>query len=344
MSSFYSVGLQNVGSYQVAGRPWLKDLSLGSGDKVLLEFPNVTREIHISNDHASGGSSHILEVMFCEPRRAIDFTGNTEFLTSTFSAIDQITVSAWIKLDTPIVNLRLLEVTGGNPLRAQTYGAGPFLRLHVDGSNVNDNTIALVSGEWINLTLVGNGTANKLFVNGQLLLTNSNDSGSGFTGLDIGGSGTSGYDGIYDELVVFSTALEDAEVRELYNAGASMKIENHSRASSLVSHWNFEDNNYKNFYTTPDTTNLIYDRISGNNLSLTNGVTPLTFVDGRLIENAEARHKIQLVGEEQITMECKVRQVFLSCPNNATLASICASLTGIPANRMFELTGPGIDE
>lgn len=64
MSSFYSVGLQNVGSYQVAGRPWLKDLNLATGDKVLLEFPNVTREIHICNDHNSGGSAHILEVMF----------------------------------------------------------------------------------------------------------------------------------------------------------------------------------------------------------------------------------------------------------------------------------------
>ena len=47
MTFRYSVGLQNVGSYQVSGRPFLKDLVLTGGQKVLVEFPNVTNKIKI---------------------------------------------------------------------------------------------------------------------------------------------------------------------------------------------------------------------------------------------------------------------------------------------------------
>lgn len=339
MTFRYSVGLQNVGSYQVSGRPFLKDLNLTSGQKVLVEFPNVTNKIKICNDH--NGAGHSLEIMFCEPKRAIDFGGTTEYLSSTFSSIDQFTVSAWIKLQNPITGLRLFELIGGNAVRIQTTSTNR-LRLRVDGNNADDATL-LSSGDWINVTLSINGTSNRLYLNGNFAVENTHDAGVGFTGLDIGGTGGTGYDGIYDELVLFSTALGDSEVAELYNDGAAMKIKNHSQASSLVSHWAFEDNNYKNFYATPDATNLIYDRISANDLSLIGGSTPLFFVDGRLIENAEARHKITLSGQEQITLSAKCKQVFLHAIG-ALEVGIDAPLTGIPASRMYELTGPGIDE
>lgn len=339
MTFRYSVGLQNVGSYQVSGRPFLKDLSLTGGQKVLVEFPNVTNKIKICNDH--NGSGHELEIMFCEPRRAIDFTSTNEYLSSTFSSVEQFTVSAWIKLQGTIANLRLIQMTGGVDFRLQTTTT-PNLRLIVNGDIQTDTTLLSV-GQWINVAVTSNGTDNNLYLNGQLILQSAGDASGGFTGLDIGGSGIIGYDGTYDELVLFSTALDDSEVAELYNNGAAMKIQNHSQSSSLVSHWAFEDNNYKNFYATPDATNLIYDRISGNNLNLTGGaLTPLTFVDGRAIENAEARHKITLSGQEQITLSAKCKQIFLHALNNLEVG-IDAPLTGIPANRMFELTGPGID-
>ena len=60
--NFYSVGLQNVGSYQVSGRPWLKDISLSLGARTLLEFPNVTNQIEISNDLGGNGATSILDI------------------------------------------------------------------------------------------------------------------------------------------------------------------------------------------------------------------------------------------------------------------------------------------
>lgn len=338
MTFTYNVGLQNVGSFQVSARPWLKDVTLTGVESRLYEFSNVTEFIYFCNDHNS--SNHNLEIVFCEPKRAINFGGNTEYLETSFSAIDQLTVSAWIKIEGTIANQRLIEISGGNGVRVQT-GSSADLRLRV--GTTTENTVATVStGEWINITAVINGTSNKLYLNGSFLVENSADAGTGFNGLSIGGL-AAGYDGIYDELVLFSSDLNDSEVSELYNAGAAMKIKSHSKSSSLVSHWAFEDNEYKEFYSTPDATNLIYDRVSGNNLSLTNGVTPLVFEDGRLLENAFSRHKITLTGREQINLNIKVKQIFLRSTNNLEL-SICAGLTSIPSARMYELTGPGIDE
>ena len=45
MSFRYTAGLQNVGSYQVSGTPWLKNYSASSGEIKLFEFPNVTNNM-----------------------------------------------------------------------------------------------------------------------------------------------------------------------------------------------------------------------------------------------------------------------------------------------------------
>jgi len=341
MTFRYSVGLNNVGSYQVSGRPWCKHLTTSGATNGLIEFPTVVDNLFAHFD--DNGLGHTVKFAFCEPKRAIDFSSTNEYLTSTFPATDQLTVSAWVKLDGTINGVIYVEILGGNVARIQTTGAGN-LRLKV-GSNNGDTPVTSIGsiGEWVNLTITVNGTVNKIYLNGNFVIENTSDAGSGHNQLSIGGDGTSGYDGIYDELALFSTALNDAEVSELYNTGKTLKTTSHSRASDLVSRWDFEDNNYKSFYSTPDTTGLIYDRVSGNNLSLTNGSNLLSFVDGRLIENALDRHSIELSGHEQTTITSKIKQIFYSTSNSSEF-SICASLTNIPAQRMYDLTGPGIDE
>lgn len=343
MSSFYSVGLQNVGSYQVAGRPWLKDLSLGPGAKVLLEFPNVTREIHICNDHNSGGSGHILEVMFCEPKRAIKFNATNEYYETTFSSLTELTVSIWVKPGATTASQRIIDFIGPGGNTGIRSAGSSQLRLLIDSAPSPLSTYGLSANVWVNLTLVLKDGDSKLFIDGELSSAVSSAAFSSVTGFQIGDSvGAFSLDGTYDEIALYSTALSDQEVATIWNSGGIIKPAH----PSLISYWAFEDNNYKTFYSSADTLSTVSDRVSGNDLTLEpiGSTANVAFVDGRLIENAEARHKIQLVGQEQITMECKAKQVLLSCPNNATLASVCASLTNIPASLMYDLTGPGIDE
>ena len=360
MSSFYSVGLQNVGSYQVAGRPWLKDLSLGSGDKALLEFPNVTREIHICNDHNSGGSGHILEVMFCEPRRAIDMSNSStssDYYLASITPTFAFSTSMWIKLDPLLAPAptRYISIEGPDAeLRVQMNTAPNQLRFLLFDKAGTPNLLGsdafvqtLTQGQWLHMTITVSEAGDfKLYFDGiEVAAFNYNHvaAGRNFDSLLFGDNNNLTFEGFYDQLSLFSSDLTAQEVAQLYNNGNYYDPRKLESDASLLSFWDFEDNNYKNFYSTADTTGTINDRVGSSNLVF-QGVNNPAFVDGRLIENAEARHKIQLVGQEQITMECKVRQVFLSCPNNATIVGVCASLTGIPANRMFELTGPGIDE
>ena len=109
MTFRYSVGLQNVGSYQVSGRPFLKDLVLTGGQKVLVEFPNVTNKIKICNDH--NGAGHALEIMFCEPKRAVSFNATNEYYSTTFNSLSELTISIWVKTGSNVNSQRIIDFT-----------------------------------------------------------------------------------------------------------------------------------------------------------------------------------------------------------------------------------------
>ena len=49
-NNIYGVGLRNVGSYQVAGTPYLTASNLSNEEKQF-EFPNVTKKIIVENTH-----------------------------------------------------------------------------------------------------------------------------------------------------------------------------------------------------------------------------------------------------------------------------------------------------
>ena len=139
--------------------------------------------------------------------------------------------------------------------------------------------------------------------------------------------------------------LTSSEITELYNNGAFKDPTKTSIASEIVGMLDFEDNQYKTFYSTPDTLALIRDRSSSsNNLTFGAGnATNVEFVDGQLIENAFDRHMITLSGISEIDLPCKTKQILIKADGALDL-NIKASLTGIPASRMYDLTGPGIDE
>lgn len=50
----YRAGLQNVGSYQVGGTPYLTG-AIVSADEIRIEFPNVTKNILVSNTSGTIG-------------------------------------------------------------------------------------------------------------------------------------------------------------------------------------------------------------------------------------------------------------------------------------------------
>tara|TARA_Y100000992_G_scaffold243157_1_gene174208 strand:- start:83 stop:1135 length:1053 start_codon:yes stop_codon:yes gene_type:complete len=350
MSFRYTAGLQNVGSYQVSGTPWLKNYSASSGEIKLFEFPNVTNKINIKN--LTAGQD--LMVAFTEPRRAVDFASGQNFHYATdISSLGlvEVSISLWVNTQTP-GNTRIFEFThiNGSSTRMQMHNP-TTLRFFVDFIHPTTGGFVAQGGghpfgndEWINIIAVIKAGESKLFVNGQPAVpTAAFDITSPVEFLKLG-AGSSNFDGIYDNVALFSRALTDSEVSELYNDGAFKSVQTTSVASEIIALWDFEDNHYKQFYAIADTAMLIQDRSSNSFNLIGNGTAShATFVDGQLIENAFDRHKITLSGISEIDLGCKVKQVLIKAAGVLDL-NLKASLTGIEASRMHELTGPGIDE
>lgn len=53
--AYYRAGLQNVGSYQVGGTPYLTGGVVPSGQEVQISFPQVTKNVLVSNTSGSIG-------------------------------------------------------------------------------------------------------------------------------------------------------------------------------------------------------------------------------------------------------------------------------------------------
>ena len=343
-SDTYKVGLHNVGSYQVSGRPWLKDVTLTGVESRLFEFPNVTEFIHICNDHNS--SNHNLDIVFCEPKRGLQMANqgtnpDVSYSASGFS-YDEFTLSLWVKIvDLELTKFFDLRTDANSSFRLQIHSLGPdSLRLFVDNTPTIISSVPFVAGEYYNIVASFSSGESKLFINGDLLATATTTFSDPVTSITLGSTDTNGFDGVYEQAILYGKSLTEDQALEVYRANGI--IGRMPLTLSIQSIWEFEDNQYKNFYAIPDTTSTIYDRKSSFNLTRTNTATE-AFVDGRQITNAFARHKITLTGQQQIDLHCKTKQIFVRSTNNLDL-SICAGLTNIPSDRMHDLTGTGIDD
>ena len=200
----------------------------------------------------------------------------------------------------------------------------------------------LAIDEWFNIIFIVKSGDTKVYLNGALLTQtiNTKTFPESFDTLTLG-STTSNHDGSYSNIYLFNRALTETEIAKVYNGSYKISPDTENSIDGLISWWAFEDNHYKTFFTTPDNGTTIFDRISSNNLVVNTGT--LTFEDGYSIDNALDRHKITLYDQQEIKLNCKAKQIFLKSSANADV-SICAGLTNIPSEKMYQLTGPGIDE
>jgi hypothetical protein len=237
---------------------------------------------------------------------------------------------------------RVLELDGGHSnTRLQGHGSNGAIKLFVNNNPVASADNMTAANTWVQITVVINGTDNKVYVNGVLALTNTTAAGA-FTGLTIGADGTN-YDDVYDEMYLFNTAFTEAEALELYAAGAYFDPRDHSQAANLTSWWAFEDNEHRTYFATADSATVINDRIGSNNLTNAGSGTGV-FVSGRQLDTAETSHSLTLAAGAEIELNVRTKSVFVKASGAAQNCDIYASLTNIPDERMYDLTGPGIDE
>jgi len=347
--STYKVGLQHAGSFISSGKPFLKtNSSLADGATEYIKFPNVTKKIKVKNHSASG----VLKIGFADnARRAFDMPSLTaqDRFDGTLSSgvgLSAVTVSFWFKDTALSTVLRLVEFTGtgvtNTRLQGQNSSGAGGLRFRVQGINANTAGGVTSINTWHQVTIVLSGADNKLYVDGDLKITNTTTMVPP-TGISFGDSSTANHDGIYDDIYVFNAALTGPEVLELYNEGSYFDPRDHSRSSDLQSWWAFEDNAYRTYFSSNDTTSTIIDRIGSHNLTKAGSGTG-AFVNGRQLDTAINSHSLILSPGAEIELNVKTKSMFLFADGATQDFDVYASLTNIPSERMYDLTGPGIDE
>ena len=361
----YSVGLQNVGSYQVSGRPWSKTLTVSNGTQQKIELPNVSKKIRIKKQSSSG----TVKVAFADSgilTRAIDFLNNSDRFETNFTGTDTLSVSFWINFtgvpsgaEQRAIELKTTSSFYTVTVRNQGGANTVQFRYFVDGGSSGQSPTHTSSrvdvgnlNSWHNMTITRNGDVNRLYVDGVLITTNTTASDDS-TGIVIAGS-AAGFAGIYDEMTFWNKELSAAEVSELYNGDVFIDPTTHSAAANLTSWWSFEDNANGTIVTTPDTTSTINDRVGSNNLSLIQaGGVDVAFVDAqsswRVLNGQQTNvlsglHFLTLEGDETIELPVKCKEIYLTADGADVDVDVFASLTNIPSSRMFDLTGSGINE
>ena len=99
----------------------------------------------------------------------------------------------------------------------------------------------------------------------------------------------------------------------------------------------------KLFFPTPDDANTIFDRVGSNNFTRSTG--GYDFVDGFNLANVfNGGHVLSLGSSKMIEVSCKTKSIVIKASGAAQDFDVSASLTGIKASHMHDLTGPGIDE
>ena len=340
----YKVGLHNVGSYRVSGRPWLKTLTLNPGESASILFPSVVSGLIASTD----SDVDVVKLGFLNPdsfesSKAIDMADNssTYYESDSYGGMDAsggISISFWFKPLSSSGDQRLLQYNNTN-FRLQTRESISQLRLVLPGPITKDSGVEYIKDAWNHVVVTFKNNQSVVYTNGEKGATETTYSSIlNLSNVFFGSTGASYQDDLDDALVI-NRSVTDEEVLELYNGGSLIDPTQLSFYSDVISYWAFDDT-----LSPPDTLNQIEDRKSNYDLFLTQASTPApSFIDRTNIPMSN----LLSLKKSYTTMNCKTKRLFVKALTTNTgpvNVSIFASLTNIPSQRMYELTGPGIDE
>lgn len=364
IENFYSVGLHNVGSYQVSGAPWLKTFNgLTSNTQETIIFPNVPKSIKVKNTSLSGQ----LKISFAsflssQKTSALNFNSNGPDYSASVSptVTGNKTISLWINTVALGVAFNYVFYQNfNNQIRMNKDISGVVTispRINgILGPNINAGTF--INNEWIHIVMTSNTIPRtEFYVNGVskgFMAATFVDFGSFFIPTTTSGVANY-YLGPYDEFTIWDKDLNGSEVLELYNTGDYYNPTTHSAASVLKVWWAFESNsNIASTYSSdgPDTITTIYDRIGASNLSQAGaGTNSSTFIEAQqgwevsAPNNVYSNHSITLTAGQEFIFNCKAKQIFVYADGASQNFQVEVSMTNIPSSRMYTLQGEGIDE
>jgi hypothetical protein len=366
-NSKYTAGLQNVGSYQVAGSPYLTASTVELGKETKISFPRVTNNITIKCD---------------EIHASIEMSGTFDYSSSAMpfaaeSNSSNYSVSLWVSASgTGLSDNAALWSFGHatrNVLREKS-GKWQFMPISEAGDTPAAAQATVPSG-WHFLVAVGSGSNPgasgdihaTIYLNNTPTTTNIASTNTtpniDFNGGDAGKFfvGPFNTDTFADtikfrDLIVWSDALTSAQVSTLYNSGDYYNPEGFSVAKKI---WIKDSLSTSGTDLVPvnSTGSLTFgiNSFGSGDLVQTSTDSPFNSSGGNLqiyyrstssLPNVVANKHYWTLdsNDESIKMNTKTKEVYLSAIGGGCDFSIQAGLTNISAGLMYQHTGSGVDE
>jgi hypothetical protein len=372
----YTAGLNNVGSYQVSGKPFVTASTISDGVEQQIEFPQVTNNVTVKLDSASGTAYNSLHL-----NGQVAFTSSLEFDGSDLTPTSSFSISWWGLQETASSDTNDI-LMGFGPSNAVTNALRVTFnnRLQFQGSNTSTALKFLGSipqdEAWHHFvfTLESNDSGahhtGSVYVNGSLSshgtnvteATNSpnlqlNEFSNSFF---IGGTSTKDPEHYYRDVILWDGLLSPSQANALYQASASYGDAAFSPAglrkliwvkptdaiaasvTSLANLGEAGDSTLGVLSVGTTTNDIVSDSpftdISGGELRVHFRSTGSSNVETN-------KHYWTLDGQnESITMNVKSKEIYLSADGGDIDYSLQADLTNMPSSRMYQHTGSGVDE
>ena len=266
----------------------------------------------------------------------------------------------------------------GTDVQIQYKPSTQTMRVYVntDGGFINSGALVVDLKSNTHLVLSINHDDKVLFYVNNVLLWNgdltTNNAITGNTDIFVG-SFSQDYDIGYIEIARFTTAFDSSDINEAYNGGKYFNLRNHTEKNNLENYWLFGDGTgdiFNNNGNSAKLTATIVDQVgsldleidaaqadnddeikqfqtpyNSSTLSSGGGELRIHYRSTGSSNVATNKHYWTLDGQnEEISMNIKSKEIYLSADGGDCDYSLQADLTNIPSSRMYQHTGSGVDE
>lgn len=368
--SKYSVGLRNVGSYMVSGRPYITGSAVNAGEEVKIQFPYVTKNIMIRIPSPPNTAlDNSIVSAFERLRTSKDANHDTgqpgEYILG--SGNSDFTISFWFSYE------------GGNAPANQCFDllssgsrVGQFRREAAGEFNWNGYGslifTSISEGQYHHVVLT------QITGNLHYYLDNNHASQNvTFPSFDdITFKPNVSYPGNIkiDEISVWNSGMTHAEYLELHNNGEWFNPNYHSKKSNIVSWHSMGDAQGDHVQASANAEEMIIDLAGGDdslNLFFYRPPSTYTGLIGTFTEGpftSQTTGKLRVHGGSKananvynnfhyktlqgygttVSLPMKTKEIYLSAIDSQVSFEVIAELTNIPTGSMYDLAGSGIDE
>ena len=361
--STYSVGLRNAGSYLVSGQPYITGSSVNAGDEVKIEFPYVAKNIKIRIP--SPPNTALDNLAPPSDQRLRTAPGDANGLTPgqfTFGGADM-TLAWWFKV-----------TGGGNHILHFTKGGGPAIRMiqqattparyTLNGAGVTTTGVRN-EGEWHHAVITQLTGNIHFYLDGNLSVA----AGSlpDFDDLIFWPNTTPKEFGVWDEVTVWDVGFTDSDYTELYNNGEWYNPTTHNKIDNLLTWLTMGDDSRDRLtFGVGEPSVASKNQVATNmGLSLFGYGTAGVFASGPFDSQTKGALRVSLLSTgstsganivsknhyrelqgygTSIELPMKAKEIYLQGVKSQVTFEVIAELTNIPAERMYAITGSGIDE